>query len=140
MTIAKCAFKRRPKPPRFGQPEDPSLTDAAGWAVESRLASLQAEIAMLDQELLSHRQRVDLLRAQREEAELGSSRISQRVEQLRSISNERRGLQAEIAIEQATQSVASQSAAQQASIDQQMTNFRNAFGACLEANEYVARS
>ena len=41
---------------------------------------------------------------------------------------------------QATQSVASQSAAQQANIEQQMTNFRNAFGACLEANEYVARS
>ncbi len=41
---------------------------------------------------------------------------------------------------QATQSVASQAAAQQATIDQQMTNFKNAFGACLEANEYVARS
>ncbi len=41
---------------------------------------------------------------------------------------------------QATQSVASQSAAQQADIERQMTNFKNAFGACLEAKDYVARS
>jgi uncharacterized protein YcfJ len=41
---------------------------------------------------------------------------------------------------QATQSVASQSAAQQANIEQRMTTFKNAFGACMEANEYVARS
>jgi len=97
----------------LGQLDDPMLADAAGWAVESRLASLQAEIVMLDQELLSHRQQVDLLRAQREEAELSSSRISQRVERLRSISNERRGLQAEIAIEQATAVIAGPFAEQQ---------------------------
>lgn len=84
------------------QQENPRIAEAAGWAVESRLASLQAEIAMLDQELLSHRQRVDLLRAQREEAAIGISRIGRRVELLRSISNERRRLQAETAINQAT--------------------------------------
>ncbi len=40
---------------------------------------------------------------------------------------------------QATRSVASQAARQQANTEQQLTNFKNAFGACLEAKDYVAR-
>jgi potassium efflux system protein len=96
----------------FGRQEDPAIATAADWATESRLASLQAEIGMLDQELLSHRQRIDLLRAQREEAALSITRISERVELLRSVSNIRRVLQAETAIEQATSVLASASAEQ----------------------------
>ena len=92
--------------------EDPIVAAAAGWAVESRLASLQTEIAMLDQALLSHRQRVDLLRAQREEAALGISRVGRRVEILRSEANERRRLQAETAIDQANTVLAGASAEQ----------------------------
>ncbi len=40
---------------------------------------------------------------------------------------------------QATRSVVSQAARQEASIGQQMTNFKNAFGACLEGKNYIAR-
>ncbi len=41
---------------------------------------------------------------------------------------------------QATEQVAAQSAQEQAAIEQQMTNFKNAFGACLEGKNYIARS
>jgi potassium efflux system protein len=98
----------------LGPQEDPIVAAAAGWAVESRLASLQTEIAMLDQALLSHRQRIDLLRAQREEAALGISRVSRRVELLRSEANKRRRLQAETAINQANAVLAGASAEQPA--------------------------
>lgn len=39
-----------------------------------------------------------------------------------------------------TRSAASQAARQQADTERQMTNFKNAFGVCLEAKDYVARS
>lgn len=41
---------------------------------------------------------------------------------------------------EATAQVEAQSAQQQAAIGEQMTSFRNAFGACLEGNSYIARS
>ncbi len=41
---------------------------------------------------------------------------------------------------EATAQVEAQSAQQQAAIEQQMTNFKNAFGACMEGKDYIARS
>ncbi|MDH3642478.1 MAG: mechanosensitive ion channel, partial [Gammaproteobacteria bacterium] len=77
------------------------LAEAGRWAAQTRLESLQTEIAMLDQELLSYTVRNDLLRAQRDESALSLSRINERVDALREIITERRRLENERAMAQA---------------------------------------
>ena len=53
------------------------------------------------------------------------------------VSGSRRSAQASA---EATGQVAAQSAEEQAAIERQMNSFRNAFGACLEGKDYIARS
>jgi potassium efflux system protein len=48
--------------------EPATLTQARRWALESRQGELRSEIRMLDQELLSHTVRTDLLKAKRDKA------------------------------------------------------------------------
>jgi potassium efflux system protein len=79
----------------------PQIDEASRWVTETRLEALGAEIAMLEQELVSHDARVGLLKAQRDEADLAIERTRRRIEVLRGEVNERRRLEAELAMEQA---------------------------------------
>ena len=87
--------------PRSLPKQNRLLAEASRWSSEMRIEALQTEIAMLDQELLSQRARVQLLRAQRDEAALSVTRIGRRVDVLRSALNERRLREAELARAQA---------------------------------------
>jgi len=86
--------------------ETPQIAEAARWAAETRLEALRTEITMLDEELLSHNARNELLKAQRDEAALGVSRISQRIDVLRAAVSERRHVEAELAMTQARAALA----------------------------------
>jgi potassium efflux system protein len=81
--------------------ELPQLAEAERWATESRLEALQAEIATLDQELLSYDARNELLVARRDEVALNASRIRARIEALRALGDKRRAEEAEQAMVQA---------------------------------------
>ena len=86
---------------RFMSDEGPQFEEAARLAAETRLEAFQTEIVMLDQELLSYGARVELLKAQREEAIQNAGRISQLIDALREAAGERRRIEAEIPIAQA---------------------------------------
>jgi potassium efflux system protein len=86
--------------------ETPQTAEAARWAVEIRLEALRTEIEMLDEELLSHSARNDLLTAQKDEATHGVGRIRQRIEVLRTAVGERRRVDAELAMTQARAALA----------------------------------
>jgi potassium-dependent mechanosensitive channel len=77
------------------------LTEAKQWVVETQRLSLSQEIRMLDQELLSQPMRLDLLKAQRDEAARNVQRISTRVNLLVEMVNQRRRAEAEQAQEEA---------------------------------------
>jgi len=77
------------------------FAEASRWARATRLEALQAEITMLDRELLSYTARNDLLKAQRDQQAQGLERISRRADALRELVNERRRTEAERAIAQA---------------------------------------
>jgi potassium efflux system protein len=81
--------------------QTPQIEEATRWASETRLDALRTEIAMLDQELLSHTARNELLKAQRDEATHEASRIHQRIDVLRAAAGERRHLETELAMTQA---------------------------------------
>lgn len=86
--------------------ETAQLAEARRWADETRLEALRTEISMLDQELLSHNVRVELLKARRDEALLGVRRIGERVDALRAALSERRRAEAEAAMSQARAALA----------------------------------
>jgi potassium efflux system protein len=91
--------------PRLGHrpvpDESPQLAEAARWAAETRLYALQSEILMLDQELLSHSERLEVMHAERDDAALGISRIRQRVDILQEAVIARRREEAEQAMTEA---------------------------------------
>jgi len=86
--------------------ETPRLAEASRWAAETRLDALRTEIAMLDEELLSHNARTELMKAERDKATHGVNRISQRVDVLRAAVSERRRAEAEHAMTQARAALA----------------------------------
>jgi potassium efflux system protein len=91
--------------PRLGHrpvpDESPQLAEAARWAAETRLYALQSEILMLDQELLSHSERLEVMHAERDDAALGISRIRQCVDILQEAVIARRREEAEQAMTEA---------------------------------------
>ena len=74
--------------------ELPLLSEARRWALEQEALALEAEIHMLDQELLSQPMRIELMNAQRDKATLEISRFSKTVENLENIIVERRSAEA----------------------------------------------
>jgi potassium efflux system protein len=91
--------------PRLGHrpvpDESPQLAEAARWAAETRLYALQSEILMLDQELLSHSERLEVMHAERDDAALGISRIRHCVDILQEAVIARRREEAEQAMTEA---------------------------------------
>jgi potassium efflux system protein len=87
-------------PPAPGEAQ--LLTNARRLNTELRRAAQAAEINKLEQELVSHSVRLDLLRLQLEQAERTRLEVSRRVELLRSLVNDRRQAAAEQAQESAT--------------------------------------
>ena len=81
--------------------ESPQLAEAARWAAETRLYALQSEILMLDQELLSHSDRLEVMHAEWDDAALGIGRIRQRVDILQEAVIARRREEAEQAMTEA---------------------------------------
>jgi potassium efflux system protein len=59
--------------------ENPLLSESRRWVISTQAAAANAEIRMLDQELLSQSMRLDLLQAQRDVAERNLGRIESRV-------------------------------------------------------------
>ncbi|MCP4430702.1 MAG: mechanosensitive ion channel [Gammaproteobacteria bacterium] len=80
--------------------ELPRFTEARRWALEQEALSLDTEIQMLDQELLSQPMRVELLNAQRDSATLEIRQLSETVENLEILVVERRGAEARTAIQE----------------------------------------
>ncbi len=78
-------------PPESGSPR---ITEARRWALQLEARALAAEIEMLNQELLSHPPRIELLGVQRDLAALELSRVTDRVEQLNALTVERRQAEA----------------------------------------------
>ncbi len=77
------------------EPEaSPTLNEAGRWVLETRYTALSAEIRMLDQELLSHPLRVELLQAELDKAAGDVDRIGARVQQLQDLVNRKRQLEA----------------------------------------------
>ena len=82
---------KKPIPPD----ELPLLTEARRWNLQTRWQALNSEIRMLDQELLSRPMRIDLLKAEIDEATYSSGRIQKRIQLLKELVNQRRQDQAE---------------------------------------------
>jgi len=80
-------------PPEAGA--NPALNEAGRWVLETRYTALSAEIRMLDQELLSHPLRVELLQAEQDKAAGDVESIDARVQQLNDLVNRKRQLEAE---------------------------------------------
>ena len=78
-------------------PEDqlPRITEALRWSLEQEARALGAEIEMLEQELLSHPMRIELLGVQRDMATLEANRQSHYVELLETLVAARRTTEAE---------------------------------------------
>jgi len=75
-----------------------TLVEAKNWVLESERLALSARIRMLDQELLSQPMRIDLLKAQRDQARNNISRINTRVDLLIELVNQRRHAEAQAAV------------------------------------------
>ena len=75
--------------------ELPALTRARRWVLESETLALNAELGMLDQELLSQPMRIDLLNAQRDQTAFSLERIRSRVQLLENLLSSRRLAEAE---------------------------------------------
>jgi len=78
--------------------ELPALTKARHWVQESEVQALNAELGMLDQELLSQPMRIDLLKAQRDQTAFSLGRIRTRVQLLENMLSSRRVAEAEQAV------------------------------------------
>ena len=77
-------------------PGEPAVvTEARRWNLQSQIRSLNAEINMLDQELLSQPMRLDLIRAQRDTTTRNRKRISERIKLLEDALNQKRRSQVE---------------------------------------------
>ena len=72
------------------EPELPRLAEARSLSLEAEKYALDTEIQMLDQELLSHQARNELLQAQRDYNASSLGRIQQRVSMLESLLSSRR--------------------------------------------------
>jgi len=79
-------------PPTEG--EDPALTQARQWELESRLEWLNAEIKKLDQELLSQQVRLDLQELERDRAVANKEWLGKRVQILEDLVNQKRATEA----------------------------------------------
>jgi potassium efflux system protein len=77
------------------EPEMPRLAEARSLSLEAEKYALDTEIQMLDQELLSHQARNELLQAQRDYNASSLERIQQRVSLLESLLSSRRVAEAE---------------------------------------------
>ncbi|MCU0834285.1 MAG: mechanosensitive ion channel [Chromatiaceae bacterium] len=77
--------------------DSPLLTSARRQAMQARSEALRAEILMLDQQLLSHAARMDLLKAREEKASNDLSQLTAAARQLEDQLNQRRREQAETA-------------------------------------------
>jgi potassium efflux system protein len=75
--------------------EIPSMTEARAWVLQTKIAALNAEINMLNQELLSQPMRLELLKVKRDQAALEVSRIGMRVKALSEMVNRKRQIEAE---------------------------------------------
>jgi potassium efflux system protein len=74
--------------------ELPAVTEARRWVKESEAMRLGKEISMLDQELLSHPARLELLKAEVEKAEHSALFVETKVEQLERLVNDKRQVKA----------------------------------------------
>ena len=83
--------------------ESKVLTDARKLAAELQRGALAAEINKLEQELVSHPARINLLRARLEVADRSRLESAQRVELVRAIVNEKRQQAADIAQQSAAE-------------------------------------
>ncbi len=86
-------------PPPDG--EDPAVSQARQWELESRVQQLNAEIRKLDQELLSQPVRLDLLKIERDKALAGQFLAGKRVKILEDLVNQKRQAEAEQKLAQA---------------------------------------
>jgi potassium efflux system protein len=116
--------------------EMPLMAEARGWVRQTKNAALSAEINMLNQELLSHSMRLDLLKAKRDQAALKVSRIGTRVKALNELVNRKRQMEAE-----QTKIAAEETRRETAGLDPVLVRFadRNA-EITGELNEMVARA
>ena len=80
---------------------DPLLQEAEQWATQAKASAFQAEINMLDQELLGNRSQVRLNRYQQEEVQQEITRIQSRLEFIRTALRDRRREEMDAAIAQA---------------------------------------
>jgi potassium efflux system protein len=79
-------------------PDEPAiLTEARRWSQQAQIKALNAEIDMLDQELLSQPMRVELIKARRDTTRRSLRRIGERVKLLETALNEKRRDQVEAA-------------------------------------------
>ncbi len=83
--------------------EPQQIAEARRWLLESENAALSAEIRMLDQELLSQRVRVELMKAQRDKHALSLERIDARIQLMEAMLGGKRLAAAEQAIAAATE-------------------------------------
>ena len=86
-----------PQPPG----EASEITDARRWHLQARALRLAAEINKLEQELLTHEIRRDLLEAQREQAALEVDGLKSQINALEEVITARRTAEAELVREQA---------------------------------------
>lgn len=77
------------------------LNQARRWHLEAQRGALDAEILMLDQELISQPMRLELLKAQRDTTERSLLRQTQRVSMLEQLISQQRRSEAEKAKEKA---------------------------------------
>ncbi len=77
--------------------EDPRLSEASQWSLESENLALQEEVKMLNQELLSREVRITLLKAERDRSSRSAGRIGSTIAALELINNEQRQQEADIA-------------------------------------------
>ncbi len=75
--------------------EGPATVEARRWALETRFDALSNEIKMLDQELLSRPERVELLEAERDQAAASVRWVGARAKQLEQLVNLKRKDEAE---------------------------------------------
>ena len=80
-------------PPPNG--EDPAISEARQWELESQSQKLNGEIKKLDQELLSQPVRLELLKIERDKALAGKKLAGKRVEILEDLVNRKRQTEAE---------------------------------------------
>lgn len=81
--------------------EDPRYREAYRWTLQAQADALRSEIHMLDEELLSQPMRIELLEAQRDEAQRSIKRATTRIRLLTDLLHDRQRSQAELAAEKA---------------------------------------